>query len=326
MAEPLPQFVRRRRGAWDELAQLLDGLDRERLDLSELQKLDRLYRRTASDLAQARTFYPGSEALLFLNQLCARGYAVVYRRRGSRLSATLRRFVARDFPGTFLAERIFFGQALVLLLAGALVGAVAALFAPHSVDALVPQALRDHIDQGTLWTDTALDAASPLVLGSRIVTNNAGVALTAFALGLTAGLGTAIVLFFNGLHLGAVLTLCFRAQLGFRLLGFMVAHGFVEIASILIAGQAGFVVASAIVAPGELSRADALRVRGRRALTLVLGTLPLLFCVGLVEGFVSPGTLFPGWLKLALGLSLLALLAAYLVRFGRAAVLGDADT
>lgn len=316
MAEPLPLFVQRRRAGWEDLSRLLDRLEHGDLTLDDLQRLDRLYRRTASDLAQARSFYAGSEAFVFLNQLCTRAYALLYRRRGPRRSA-LKQFLLKDFPATFVAERRAFWVSLLVFAAGALVGAVSAFFDPHSLDALVPPALREHLDQGTLWTD-ALSATSPLVLGSHIVTNNAGVALAAFALGLTAGLGTAVVLFFNGLHLGSIVVLAFQAKLGVRLLAFVAAHGFVEITAILIAGQAGFVLATALVSPGELSRADALKVRGRGALRLVLGTLPLLLLVGLVEGFVSPGDLFPAWAKLSLGLASLAVLVAWLWRFGRA--------
>ena len=72
-----------------------------------------------------------------------------------------------------------------------------------------------------------------------------------------------------------------------------------------------------IVAPGELPRADALRIRGRRSLTLALGALPLLLIVGLVEGFVSPGDLFAPAVKLALGLCLLALLVVWVLKAGR---------
>jgi len=317
MAEGLPQFVQRRRPAWEELGALVDGLERGHLPVADLQKLDRLYRRAASDLAHANTFFAGSDAAAYLNQLCARAYAAIYRRRGPEESA-LKRFFLHDFPTTFVEERRYFWAALLLFTSGALVGTVAALFEPHALDALIPATLRDSIDRGTLWTDEALSATSPLVLGTRIVTNNAAVALSEFALGLTAGLGTASLLFFNGLHLGAVLTLCFQARmdLGLGLLSFVAAHGFVEIAAILVAGQAGLVVGASLVAPGELSRADALRVRGRRALTLALGTLPMLAVVGLVEGFVSPGRLFPPAMKLALGLSLLALLVTWVVRFG----------
>ena len=316
MAESLPQFVQRRRPAWEELGTLLDGLERARLSVADLQRLDRLYRRAASDLAHANTFFAGADATVYLNQLCARAYGSIYRRRDP--GSAIKRFFLHDFPTTFLEERPYFWAALLVFASGALVGTVAALFEPHSLDALMPAALLEHLDRGTLWTDEALSATSPLVLGSRIVTNNAALALSAFALGLTAGLGTAALMFFNGLHLGAVLTLCFRAKLGLGLLSFIAAHGFVEIAALLVAGQAGFIVGASLVAPGELSRADALRTRGRRALTLALGTLPLLLAVGLVEGFVSPGQLYPPAIKLALGLSLLALLVTWVVRYGRA--------
>jgi uncharacterized membrane protein SpoIIM required for sporulation len=315
MAEPLPAFVRRRRASWEELGALLSKLEKGGASLADLGRLDGLYRRAASDLARARTFYPGSDAALYLNELCARGYGVLYRRRAGSGSA-LARFFRVDFPGTFIAEARFFWVALGLLAAGALVGAVAALVDPASVNGVVPDAVREHLEAGSLWTDSPIAAASP-VMGSTIAANNMGVALSAFGLGLTAGLGTAAMLLFNGLHLGAILALCFQAKLGYRLLGFMVAHGFVEVAAILIAGQAGLIIGWAILAPGELSRADALRARGRAALRLVLGTLPLFLAIAMVEGFVSPGPLFPGWLKLALGLSLGGLLFAYLIRFGR---------
>jgi len=237
--------------------------------------------------------------------------------------AALRRFVVSDFPGTFMAETRFFWAALALLCAGLVTGAMAAVAEPGSVEAIVPPAVRAHLQQGTLWTDAAPLSATPLVFGSRVVTNNLAVALTVFALGLTAGLGTMALLFFNGLHVGVILALTFEAGLGTRLLGFMAAHGLVEMASILVAGQAGLILGAAIVAPGELSRADALRERGRSALRLLLGTLPLFFAIGLVEGFVSPGPLFPAPLKLTLGLSLVTLLFGYLVRFGRAARVDD---
>ncbi|MGC4120093.1 MAG: stage II sporulation protein M [Myxococcales bacterium] len=321
MAESLPHFVQRRRASWEELGGLLDGLERSRLSVADLARLDRLYRRAASDLAHANTFFTGSDAAVYLNQLCARAYGHLYRKRGGNGSA-LKQFFLREFPRTLLEERRYLWAALLILLSGALVGTVAAVAEPRSLEMLIGQAVRDHLAQGTLWTDEALSAVSPLVLGSRIVTNNIAVALTAFALGLTAGLGTAALLFINGLHLGALVTMCFQAKLGPSLLAFTAAHGFVELSAVLVAGQAGLIVGAALVAPGELSRADALRLRGRRALTLLFGTVPLFAVVGMVEGFVSPGRLFAPEMKLALGLALLALLVTYVVRFGRGELAG----
>ncbi len=308
--------MQRRKVQWQRLSSLIDGLAARKLSLAELQELDRLYRRASTDLARARTTYPGSEALAYLNQLCARGYQAVYQRE-RRPARALRELYGALFPQAFWRERPLFLLALAIFVGGALLGLFAGLAEPSSVAAVVPEGIRESVEQGELWTDHALSAATPSVLGSRIAINNLSVALTLFALGLTFGVGTAALLFFNGLHLGAVLALCFDAKLGLSLLGFVVAHGFVEIASLLLAGQAGLLLASALWAPGELSRGEALRERSRRALHLILGTAPLFLAIALVESFVSPGRLFPGPLKLALGLSLLGLLAGYLVRFGR---------
>ncbi|MFN7133635.1 MAG: stage II sporulation protein M [Myxococcales bacterium] len=316
MAEPLPAFVQRRRPGWERLGSLLDALERGPLPLDALDELDRLYRRAGNDLAYANTFFPASDAALFLNELCARAHRTVYVRRARPLQAFLRLF-REDFPRAFVEQRRFFFVALTLFGCGALAGLLAAAAEPAALDALVDDALRQHLADGTLWTDRALAAATPLMLGSQIATNNLGVALTAFALGLTFGVGTAAVLVFNGLHLGAILGLCFRADLGWRLLSFVAAHGFVEIGAILLAAQGGLVLGGALIDPGPRTRGEALRQEGRAAVNLLLGTLPLFLVIGMVEGFVSPGDAFPPALKLLVGASLGALLFGYLVRFGR---------
>jgi hypothetical protein len=50
---------------------------------------------------------------------------------------------------------------------------------------------------------------------------------------------------------------------------------------------------------------------------LVLGCAPFLAAIALVEGFISPGDLFPTALKAALGLTLGGLFWSYLLRAGR---------
>ena len=50
---------------------------------------------------------------------------------------------------------------------------------------------------------------------------------------------------------------------------------------------------------------------------LVLGCAPFLAGIGVVEGFISPGDLFPTWMKAGLGLTLGGLFWFYLLRAGR---------
>jgi uncharacterized membrane protein SpoIIM required for sporulation len=92
----------------------------------------------------------------------------------------------------------------------------------------------------------------------------------------------------------------------------------VELSIIVIAGGAGLMVGQALIDPGELPRGQALELRGREAVKLVLGCAPFLALIAVVEGFVSPGDFFPSWVKALLGLALGAFFWLYLLRAGRA--------
>ena len=319
MAEPLPAFVSSRRARWGALASLLAQLERGALSPDQVAALDPLYRAAAADLARAKAQYPGAEVTGFLNQLVAGAFRQLYGERPARWHA-LKRFYAVSFPTAFYAERRYFYAAWVVLLAAGWLGAAAALAHPELAQALVPAPLRAHIAEGHLWTDSILEVVPPALLSAKVLTNNLGVAFATFVGGLLAGLGTLLSLGVNGLELGAVTALCLRRGMAPDLLSFVCAHGLVELTVVAMAGQAGGVLASAIIAPGRLTRAAALRVRGRVGVRIVLGSAPMLAGIGLVEGFISPGAMFPAPVRAAVGIGLAALLYAYLFRFGRRGV------
>ncbi len=87
--------------------------------------------------------------------------------------------------------------------------------------------------------------------------------------------------------------LTYRAGFGNDLVTFMVAHGVVELSCIFIAGGAGLLIGSAILMPGDLTRADALRTRGMEAVRLMMGVALLLVIAGTIEGFISPAPIDP---------------------------------
>ncbi|QSQ16110.1 stage II sporulation protein M [Myxococcus landrumensis] len=317
MAAPLPTFVAQHRANWDALEALLARQREGTLTLQELRTLDSLYRRAASDLAHAQTFYPDTDAHRFLNQLCARAYGAIYQPPRERW-AHVRAFFRRDFPRTLRRELRYVGASGALFILGLLVGALVVLWEPRGAELLVPSGVRQYVAQGRMWTDDILSVAPPDTVSSGIATNNLTVTILTFALGLFYGLGTMFVLVNNGVQIGAITALCAREGMAGGLLDFIAAHGPVELSIIVIAGGAGLMVGQALVDPGELPRGQALALRGREAVKLVLGCAPFLACIGMVEGYVSPGDLFPTWAKAALGLSQGGLFWAYLLRAGRA--------
>jgi uncharacterized membrane protein SpoIIM required for sporulation len=98
---------------------------------------------------------------------------------------------------------------------------------------------------------------------------------------------------YNGAAIASVLALTYNAGFGNDLVTFMVAHGVIELSCIFIAGGAGLLIGSAMIMPGDLTRADALRLRGMEAVRLMIGVAMLLVVAGTIEGFVSPAPIDP---------------------------------
>jgi uncharacterized membrane protein SpoIIM required for sporulation len=136
--------------------------------------------------------------------------------------------------------------------------------------------------------------------GPIIIVNNITVSIAAFAGGMTAGLYTVFVLVLNGTELGTVFAVLQRAGVASSLVIFILAHGFLELSAIFLAGGAGLRLAWAILHPDERTRGDALRIAGAQAMRIMLLVAVTLVCAGLIEGFVSPTTLAPAG-KLAIG-------------------------
>ena len=315
-ARSVGAFVRARRGAWERLDALSARVEVGRLPLAEVEELDRLYRRTAGDLAHAHAAFPGTDAEGYLAQVTARAYAALYRGRRRPLAA-LQALFRREAPRVVVQQ----GWALALsagcLLGGILGGAAAVALEPSTAEWLVPGAIRGSLAAGRLWTGDLLSAA-PGVAGGALLRNNVAVAALAFALGLTGGLGTAALLLANGLILGAVTVAVARAGLAPDFLAFLSAHGPAELSALVLAGQGGFVLARGLVSPGEWPRGEAVAARARQGARLLAVAVPVLLLVALVEATVSPSAAFPAAARASLGLGLAAALWGYLWRAGRA--------
>jgi uncharacterized membrane protein SpoIIM required for sporulation len=128
------------------------------------------------------------------------------------------------------------------------------------------------------------------------------------------------MLFYNGVILGAIaVDYVIDGQTRF-LLGWLMPHGVIEIPAILIAGQAGLVLALALVGWGKrVPLAARLREVSRDIVTLIFGVGLLLIWAGFVEAFLSQyhEPVIPYEAKIAFGTVELFLLCLYLARSGR---------
>jgi uncharacterized membrane protein SpoIIM required for sporulation len=268
-----------------------------------------LYRQTAADLAAAREHRADVELAAYLNRLLGRAHNLVYSAAPRRPRSILT-FYTRTFPQIFRSTWRYTATATGIFLLGALLGVTVCAADPGFERFLLGGAMMDTIDRREMWTHSIV-AVKPLA-SSAILTNNLGVAFTAFALGITAALGTAWIMFFNGVLISVVASACHRADMGVALWSFVAPHGSLELPAIFIAGGAGLLLGRGLVAPGTLPRGEALRLHAGTAVRLVLGVVPLLIVAGVIEGFVSPVAIDPG-VKFVIGAALLILLALYLL-------------
>jgi uncharacterized membrane protein SpoIIM required for sporulation len=310
----LDRFHATRGARWAELEDLVKraGGKPERLGPDGVRRIGRLYRATAADLALARRSFPGDPVVPRLERLTVAARQAVYAERSRRLSPV--RFFATDYWRRVRERpRLLLLAALLLIVPGVL-GGLWAGEDPGAAIGLVPEAFLPTVESP--GGDRGLSGEESGVFSSAVFTNNIQVALLSLAAGIAAGVGTVVVLLYNGLILGVVFGLTIENGQGAALVEQVASHGLLELSCIVVAAAAGLRVGEAILRPGRRRRSDALVDEARGAVETVLGTAPWLVLAGFVEGFVSPRGI--GWVAaVAVGAALAAVFWALVALRGR---------
>lgn len=323
----LERFVATERPQWAELEKLLQRIEAEpdrRLTLEETVRFHRLYERAAADLAKITTFSWEPETRQYLENIVARAYGEIHETRERQRRIYPLKWFFRTLPQTFRRHVRAFYFSLGVTLAGCAFGGMAIAFDPASKPVLMPfshlqQDPAKRVAEEESHTDNRL-AGEKGSFSAFLMTHNTRVSISTLALGITWGIGTMIMLFYNGVILGAVSVDYIRAGQTKFLLGWLMPHGVIEIPAILIAGQAGLLLAMALLGRGRrMSLPARLRAISRDLVTLIFGVAVLLVWAGFIEAFLSQyhEPVIPYLAKIAFGTVELGVLVVYLARSGR---------
>lgn len=274
-------------------------------------RLGELYRGAAADLALARRRFPRDPVRSRLEQLVRRGGLAVYGARPERGSVL--RFLARDYWQTVAERPGALAIAALALFGPAALACVWALSEPAGAAAFIPSEFAAATEPPG---DAGTTAAQEAVFSTELFTHNIQVTFLVFALGITAGIGTAILLAYNGILLGAITGAAFEAGNGSAFAEFLIPHGLLELSCIVVAAAAGIRAGWALVDPGDLRRSAAFSIEARRSVGIVLGTMPWLVLAGLLEAFVRSQGL-PAIVPIAVGIAVFALYWGLVVVRGR---------
>lgn len=322
----LPKFIAAEQPVWRELEAQLKKLEEDpyaKMDLAQTRRFHYLYERTAADLARISTFASEPDTRRFLESLVARAYGEIHEAREKPHRFRPLHWFLVIFPQTFRRHINAFWLAVAITFAGAMFGGLATLLDPESRHVTMPFG-HDNI---TPHERVAREekAKHDRLKGEKagfsafLMTHNTQVSVFTMALGMTWGVGTIIMLFYNGVVLGAICVDYIADGQAKFLAGWLLPHGSFEIPAILIAGQAGLILGRALIGRGKRQAlAERFGEISGDLVTLIFGVAVLLVWAGFVESFFSqyhePAVAYSA--KISFGLVELTALSLFLWKSG----------
>ena len=323
----LQKFISEERPFWRELEKVLDKLAKRselKMTLAQLERFHYLYQRASADLAKIKTFSAEPSTRAYLESMVARAFGEIHETREKPHRLALLHWFFTTFPQTFRRHLKAFWVCLAAMLVGGLFGGFVLMTDPDAKQVLLPFSHlhgdpSDRVaEEESAQNDRLKGGKSSF--SSYLMTHNTKVSIFTLALGLTWGIGTLIMLFYNGVILGAVALDYVLAGETTFLLGWLLPHGAIEIPAIILAGQAGLVLAGAIVGWGKpISLKMRLRKIGGDLVTLIFGIAIMLTWAGIIEAFFSQyhEPVLPYAVKIGFGALELIMLVLFLARSGR---------
>ena len=312
------RFINERKNNWQRLEDLLSILETSSLrglSRMEVRELGELYRRAASDLAIARAETRDPRLVNYLNSLVIRAHGKIYRAESNGANL-IWNFFAREFPQAFRRNWKFIALAFAVFTFFGIASFILCYNDRNFADTLGLTEVGYAAQTNRQWWRSLNEANQ--IGSSAILTNNILVTFKAFTYGAFFGIGTLWVLFQNGLSIGGVLGVCYKAnpEFGNALVTFMIGHGVIELSCIFIGAGAGMLIGYSIINPGDLTRTQALKKNGLEAVRLAIGCACLLVIAGIIEGFLSPSNL-PSYIKFGTGILTGIAMYSYLFLVGR---------
>ncbi len=280
-------FIKANSNTWRELENLSLTINKKgikALPSNEVKKFLISFRQCSHHLAYARTHYPGSSVVNYLNSLLSKCHSHVYAVR--KISpGQFFIYIGYEFPRLLKEHKWFVLSSFGCFLFGALLSLILVLANSENANMFLPATMVEGVKSGAAGSGGQWNY--PL-MSSYIMFNNISVSLRAFVFGITLGLGTIYVLFMNGALLGALTALIYVYGNPKHYWSLILPHGVIELTAIFISGAAGLIIAKSMLLPGEFTRKHALISGAKEAISLVMGVVLMLVIAGIIEGFFTP--------------------------------------
>jgi uncharacterized membrane protein SpoIIM required for sporulation len=298
------QFIKRNIDRWKSYQEPAENPD----------ELAKRFMNLVDDLGWAKTFYPFSNTLRYINGLAAGIYLSIYSNKKEKKNRFIH-FWTTDLPLTIKAHHRTLLFAFLFFMTFVIMG----IFSGMQDETFVRSILGDeYVDM----TERNIASGDPFGVYKqdnefnmfvRIAFNNIKVSFVTFVLGIFASVGTLWSLFNNGLMLGVFEEMFFRHNMGLQSILVIFIHGTLEISAIVIAGGAGLILGNSLLFPRTYTRMQSLMRGAKDGLKITLALVPIFIVAAFFEGYVTRHTGMPLWLSISILTGSLAFIIWYFV-------------
>jgi uncharacterized membrane protein SpoIIM required for sporulation len=279
-----------------------------------------LYRRACEQLALARARCYPAHITDRLERVTTDAHQLIYHRRELGL-ARLRRVVAVEFPASVRAHRSYVAVAVAAFAVPTLILGLLVYRHPELILSVVDSDTAASFESMYSATASSIgrtrEASTDWMMFGFYIRHNIGVAFQCFAGGLFAGIGSLFFLVYNGAFSGALGGYLVGRGLSPTFFSFIATHSAFELTAIVLSGAAGLRIGHALLAPGRLTRVQALVAATRDAAVLLYGVTGMLVVAAAVEAFWSSATWLPHIVKYGVAAVCWTSVIAYFVLQGR---------
>lgn len=285
------EFIQKNKSDWQRLDEVLDT------NSGNPDEIHQLFLKVSADLSYAQTFFPRRSVRWYLNHLVSNVFDEIRKNQKKNPFQKFIHFYNVTLPKEILRNRNAFYISLLAFSIAIAIGFYSSMqeenYPAYILGDAYVEMTEENINKGLPFDVYRGDNDMGFV---RITFNNILVAVRTYALGILAGVGTILILLYNGIMLGAFEAFFYQRDLFADSLLTIWIHGTIEILSIVIAGAAGLIVGRHMLFPGTFSRLESLKIGAKRSITIIISTIPLFVIAGFFESFLTP-TPMSDWSK-----------------------------
>lgn len=302
------QFIKQNKERWESYQEPTEDPD----------EMARRFTYLVDDLGYAKTHYPFSKTVKYINGIAAGIYLSIYKNKKEK-SNRLVSFFKTELPLILHRNRRVLLFAFLFFTAFVLIGAFSTWQQPGFVRGILGDDYVNMTEENIAKGDPfgVYKSENEFIMFLTIAWNNIKVALLCFTVGIFCSVITLYLLFNNGLMLGSFEQMFFSHDLGIHSILVVFIHGTLEISAIILAGGAGMVMGNSIIFPKTYSRTESLKRGAKEGVKIMVSLIPVLLVAAFFEGYVTRHTEMPIALSSFILLASLSFILWYYVFYPR---------